>query len=255
MTDNQEPVSIHFHEVNERSPIPYYLQVIEALENALEQGVWKPNERMPSEAELCETFNVSRTVIRQALSELEYTGQVVRVKGKGTFVNDEKISKDLVQNLSGFYQDMQGKGFSFHTQVLSLETENASEEIADHLEIPPGTKVFAIERLRFVEGRPILVVKNYIPYDYCRELENADLSNQSLYKLLEDMCGQFISRGWRTIEAAAADERLARLLDYELGGALVLVESVTLTEEEKPIEYFISYHRGDRVRFEVELYR
>lgn len=255
MTDNQPTDSMRFKEVNESNPIPYYIQVIESLEAALEEGVWQAGDRMPSEAELCSMFNVSRTVIRQALSELEHAGQVVRVKGKGTFVNDEKISKDLVQSLSGFYQDMKDKGFSFHTEVLSSEIREATEEIAQHLDIPVGTRVFSFERLRFVEGKPILVVKNYIPYDYCPQLENVDLSNQSLYKFLEDACGLFVARGWRTIEAASADERLTRLLDYELGGALVLVESVTFTQDEKPIEYFISYHRGDRTRFEVELYR
>jgi GntR family transcriptional regulator len=92
--------------VDQNSPIPYYVQVKEALRQRIQQGEWMRGDQLPVDLELCQMFGVSRTVIRQALNELVNEGLVIRRKGKGTFVAEPKIGESLVQKLTGFYQDM-----------------------------------------------------------------------------------------------------------------------------------------------------
>ena len=237
------------------SNIPYYIQLIEVLKEKISQGDWKPGDQIPSEPELCESYGVSRTVVRQALGEIELEGLIVRRKGKGTFVAEPKINESLAQKLTGFYQDMVERGHKPITRVLEHRVVPANKKVADYLGIEPETALIEIKRLRFVAEEPIVVVTSYLPYHLCPALANADLTNQSLYKFLEQECGLMIARGRRTIEAVAANEYEAELLQIDRGAPLILLNSVSYLEDGTPIEYYHAVHRGDRSRFEVELVR
>lgn len=241
--------------IDKHSHLPLYFQLAEYLRNAIENGRWQPGERIPSETELCQAFDVSRTVVRRAVQELEYDGLLYREQGRGTFVSQPKISESLMQDLSGFYEDMVAKGLTPETKVLKQEVEPATKKVADFLRIEPGDKVITIDRLRSVHSEPILLVTTYIPYDICQELLEEDLSTQSLYALLENKYGLELAHGRRTIQAVAANQYESQLLGIEEGSPLVLLDSVSYLEDGRPIEYFHAVHRGDRSRFEVELVR
>jgi GntR family transcriptional regulator len=237
------------------SHIPYYAQLIEIIRDIIESEKLKPGDQLPSEPELCETYGISRTVVRHALSDLEFEGLIVRRKGKGTFVAGPKINESLVQKLTGFYHDMVERGLTPITQVLSQEIIGATAMLAHRLEIEEGSEVFCLERLRFLDDEPIVLVKAFLPYALCRGIEEIDFSRRSLYDTLEERFGLHIARGHRTIEAVAADERQAKLLSINPGDPVNLLESVTYLENGMPVEYYQAVHRGDRTRFEVELFR
>lgn len=241
--------------INLNSRIPYYVQMIDVIKYKINQNEWKTGEQLPSEPDLCEMYRVSRTVVRQALRELELEGLIVRRKGKGTFVTEPKINESLVQKLTGFYQDMVDRGHTPITQVLKSELEPASPKVARYLNVEPGTQVFNIERLRFIDDEPIVLVTTYLPYKLCPKLANYDLSNQSLYAVLEKEFGLELSHGRRTIEAVPANKREASLLQVEEFDPLILLDSVTYLKDDTPIEYYHAVHRGDKSRFEVELVR
>jgi GntR family transcriptional regulator len=241
--------------IHKDSPLPLYFQLKELLRQEIESGYWQPGQRIPSEAELCQAFDISRSVVRQALRELEYQGLLYREQGKGTFVAQPKISESLMQDLTGFYEDMMAKGLTQVTKVLREEVQPANKKIANYLQIEPGDQVIVIERLRSVDNEPIVLVTTYLPYNICPDLVDEDLSTQSLYALLEKKHGLELSHGRRTIEAVAANEYEARLLGVEEGVPLVLLDSVSYLRDGRPIEYFHAVHRGDRSRFEVEVVR
>ena len=237
------------------SHIPYYIQLIEALKEKISLGEWKVGDQLPSEPELCEIYGVSRTVVRQALREIELESLITRRKGKGTFIAEPKISESLAQKLTGFYQDMVERGLEPVTKVLHHEIVPANKKIADYLEIEPSTLVYEITRLRYVNEEPILLVTTYLPYELCPQLRDIDISDRSLYAFLEEECSIFISYGRRFIEAVLANETESRLLEIDIGAPLILLNSVSYLEDGTPIEYYHALHRGDRSRFEVELVR
>lgn len=241
--------------IDRSSPIPYYVQLKEALRAPIEQGIWQPGDQIPGESDLCRLFDVSRTVVRQALNELNFEGLITRIKGKGTFVAEPKISESLIQKLTGFYQDMVDRGLKPVTLVLSQQVVPATAKVAGHLGLGPGALVIDIERLRFVQDEPIVLVTTYLPYALCPRLAQADLSNQSLYAFLEKECGLVIARGRRVIEAVTASEYEAHYLQVAKGAPLILLDSVSYLADGTPIEYYRAFHRGDRSRFEVELVR
>jgi GntR family transcriptional regulator len=234
---------------------PYYVQLLEILREKISSGEWKAGDKLPSEPELCDIYGVSRTVVRQSLQELEYDGLISRRKGVGTFVAEPKIDESLIQKLTGFYQDMTSRGHLLSTQVLRNEVTDASQKVSDYLQIAPGDPVFCIERLRFVNNEPIVLVTTYLPQALCAGLERFDLSSRSLYDILENELGLELSHGRRVIEAVPANEREALLLQVEERDPMVLLNSVTYLKDGTPIEYYHAVHRGDRSRFEVELQR
>jgi len=237
------------------SAIPYYVQLIELLKEQIIMHSWKPGDQIPGEFELCMTYGISRTVVRQALQELELNGWIVRRKGKGTFIAESKINESLAQKLTGFYQDMKERGLDQITRVLHQQVIPASEKVAQYLEIPLDTTVIDIKRLRFINNEPIILVTTYIPANLCPQLAKTDLTNRSLYECLEQEFGLSIARGRRFIEAVAANEEEAKLLQVERGAPLILLDSISYLENGTPLEYFHALHRGDRSRFEIELIR
>lgn len=235
------------------SHIPYYHQLIEIIKQNIQEGVWQPGDQIPSEMELCDSFGISRTVVRQALRELETSEIIVKRKGKGTFVAKPKISEGLIQKLTGFYQDMVERGLTPVTKVLFQDVTRANDKVAEYLDVAPGTDIVEIQRLRFIHDEPIQVVTTYIPLTISPDLPNIDLTHRSLYEYLETANNIKIYRGKRYIEAVLASEEQAKLLDIDEGDPLIMLDSVSYTKSGQAVEYYHALHRGDRSRFEVEL--
>lgn len=241
--------------INRDAYIPFYIQVIDSLNAYIENNKFPPGHQLPGEAELCRSFDVSRTVIRQALKELEYKGLIYRTKGRGTFVAEPKIHESLFQELTGFYQDMEAKGHRPQSNVFKQEKIPATKKVAAYLEIEEGTPVVQIDRLRFLNQEPIVLVTTFLPFALVPELIEVDFSDQSLYAYLEEVHGIQIARGKRFLEAVPANQLEADLLRVDIGSPLILLDSVSYLADGTPMEYFHALHRGDRSRFEVELIR
>lgn len=241
--------------IDRSSYVPLYAQVQEALKEYLAHEESRPGDQLPSEPELCRLFEVSRTVIRQALRGLEAEGLIVRRKGKGTFVAQPKIGESLFQELTGFFQDMARRGHRPFSRVLRQQVIPAGPKVAAYLEVEPQTPVVRIDRLRYVKEEPIVFVTSYLPHALCPSIVEADLTERSLYELLEAEYGIVIARGRRILEAVIASEHEAQLLDTVVGSALISLDSVSYLEDGTPVEYYHALHRGDRSMFEVELIR
>jgi GntR family transcriptional regulator len=241
--------------INRDSPVPYYYQLEQALIADLEAGLYGPGDRLPGEYELCESFEVSRTVVRQALAEMEAEGWVRRRKGRGTFVAAAKTSERLFQSLTGLYEDVVGRGGELRSEVRRLERVPAPGWVAKELDLREGDPVIVLERLRFVNGVPWVVVSTYLPYGLCPELLREDMEYRSLYALLEGKYGIPIAYGRRSVEATLATGTVAEDLGIEEEGTILLLRSTSYGEDDRALEHFVAYHRGDLSRFEVNLVR
>jgi len=241
--------------IDHSSPLPYYFQLKELLIEEIKKGRLKPGQQIPSEFKLCEQFRVSRTVVRQAISSLVQNGYLNREKGRGTFVTKPKITENLFQNLTGSYEDMLTRGIKLVTKVLEQTKWEADSKILEGLRLKPGEPVIKIKRLRFINNEPIALVTTYLPYEICPSLLEEDLTNRSLYGVLEDKYSLKIANGRRSLEAVSADRQTAALLGVKVGTPLMLLNSISYLEDGRPIEYFSALHRGDRSKFVVALIR
>jgi GntR family transcriptional regulator len=241
--------------IEKESLIPYYHQLKLYILDQIESERWPPNGKIPSEAELGEHFEVSRTVVRQALKELENEGYLTSRKGKGTFVSGSKIVEGLVQNLSGFTEDMTKRGYRVTNVVLEHAVVPASKPVAKHLEIDADSPVVLIKRVRNLNGEPAALSTTWVPESLCPGLAGEDLSTRSLYDLFENKYGLRIFKGHRYIGVCLATEETARLLKVAWNTPLIEHENVSYLENGRPLEYFHALHRGDITKFEVTIRR
>jgi GntR family transcriptional regulator len=241
--------------IDKASPVPYYYQLRQLLERAVTDGSLAAGRQIPTEAGLCERFDVSRTVVRQALSDLEREGLVTRIKGKGTFVSGPKVTEHVIQTLTSFHEDRTAHGERLETKVLRLELEPVSPHVAEVLGLPETEQIVLLERLRFVNGEPLVVTTAHMPYALCAPILELDMTQRSLFETFERDLGFTLQRGTRAIEARLASREIAEHLEIQQGAPVLVLSGVTYVDDGRPIEYFVGLHRGDRSRFEVELYR
>ncbi len=241
--------------IDRSSPVPFYYQLRQILEAEIASGRIGVGGRLPSEAELCSRYGVSRTVVRQTLSDLENESLIVRFKGRGSFVAGPKTSELLVQSLTSLHEDVRARGQELETRVLRLETEPVSPYVADVLGLAPGAEIVLLERLRIVDSVPSQLTTAYLPYALCAPILEFDMSQRSLYEVLEQDLGFVLHRGRRSVESGLAGKIVAEHLAIRTNDPVLVLSGVTYLADGRPIEHFVGIHRGDRSRFDVELYR
>jgi GntR family transcriptional regulator len=240
------------HRIDRRAAIPFYHQLKEILLGNIGSG-WFAGDKLPSESELCLRYGVSRTVVRQALDEMERDGLIYKVKGKGAFVTGRKFEAGLAQRAVGFHGAMTGRGHVVTSRVLAQELVPATADVARMLELDVAEPVVALDRVRSVDDVPVQVVRAWMPHRLCRGLEDLDLQDASLYAVLDARYGLRPHHGRRTIEAIAMPAADAQLLAVPQGSPALLVDSVTRTEEGVAFEHFSAVYRGDRSKFEIQV--
>ncbi|MEE6261678.1 GntR family transcriptional regulator [Plantactinospora sonchi] len=241
--------------IDRGSPLPMYYQLKHLLVRDIERRRLQPGDRILGDHELCARYGVSRTVVRQALTDLENEGVIERVKGRGTFVAHPKTAEGLVQSLTGLFEDVAARGGHLRSEVRRAEVVPADAAVAADLGIDPGEPVIHLERLRFVDNEPWVWTVTHLPAALAPGLVEEDLTDRSLYQVLESTYGVRLVRGIRSVEAAVANTGQARLLGIRRGDPLLVLRSVSIGDSGRPVESFLALHRGDRSRFQVELNR
>ena len=237
--------------IDRLSATPMYDQLRQLIIDHIEQDGLHPGDPLPGEHRLCEQYGISRTVVRQALAQLEHEGLVERVKGKGTFVARPRTSESLVHTLVGLYDEVASRGGHVHSDILRHETIEADAEVAAALEVEEGSPIVVLTRLRHVDGDAWSLSTTWMPEAVGAVTLGEDLHETSLYRLLEEH-GIVATSGVRSAEATVATHEQAQLLGVSAGSALLRLRSVSRDASGTPIEFFIAHHRGDRSRFEFQ---
>ena len=236
--------------IDRKSPIPYYAQVKDLLSEKIESGEWLPGIKLPGEPELCRVFDVSRTVIRQALQELTHAGYLVREKGIGTFVAEPKMEHSP-SSLTSFSRLMESKGHGVETIVLDQTIISATPKAIRNLNLPPETPVVYIRRIRKVDGIPVAIHTSYLPAERFSALVNMDLTG-SLWSAILEVSGIGSAYTHDVIEATLLREDEAAHLHQEVGSPAFLMNGIAFTQEKVPFRYTQGVYRGDRINFIVD---
>ncbi|PKM95290.1 MAG: GntR family transcriptional regulator [Firmicutes bacterium HGW-Firmicutes-1] len=226
--------------------IPLYFQVKNLLVDMLVKGHLSPGDMIPTEYELCTAFNISRTTIRQALTELVQEGVFYRVKGRGTFVTQEKIHHNLCFEKSLFTNALIEKGITPSTRVLELKTIPAPIEVATSLNLPVGTDIISLKRLRYADNEPVLISHSYLPYSLCKHIYQHDLNNDSLAHVLSKSIYTKLAHTHYSLEAAIATKEDCDLLSISKTTAILFAHSLGYNKFDTPIDYTLSRYRGDK---------
>jgi len=226
--------------------------VREELELWIKEKGYKPGDKLPSEQELSEIFNVSRITIREVLRAMEEDGFVFRSQGKGTFLAERRITSILEANI-GVTEMIETMGYKSGTLRKKIKREKANLFLADKLKIEKGSEVVVIERIRTADDQPVAYTIDVIPWWILslKALNIEDLEQyESIYTFLEEGCEQIIKDSTARLFAVTCPD-IAEKLDLQKDAALFVIEQIDTDQNDQPIVYSREYFVGKFFEFKV----
>ena len=231
------------------SPVPLYFQVAAQLEQAIKDGRLGPGGRMDNEVALANQLGLSRPTVRQAIQVLVDKGLLVRKRGVGTQVVQSRIRRSV--ELTSLHDDLVRAGKHPRTKVLALALVDAAEDARDHLGIDAGSKIWTLERLRFIDDEPLALLHNIVPASVA-DLSVADLDQGGLYEALR-LAGVHMRVANQEIGARRASAREARLLEETKGAPLLTMRRTAYNDKGLAVEYGTHVYRPDLYAFQLTL--
>ncbi|HAX74002.1 MAG TPA: GntR family transcriptional regulator [Firmicutes bacterium] len=217
--------------------LPAYIKVKQLIEEEIKQLI--PNAMIKSERDLAKEYEVSRMTARKAVDELIKEGKLYRKEKVGTFVADNKLHEPM-EELVGFTSEFVNKGMKPQTKVISYEIIEATDYLANKLEIKVGEKVHRLLRVRMVDDRPMTFENTYIPLNVVKVLPNSAI-HASLYAYIMEELEIKIATGTQNVSAVKASVEVAKLLDVPLNDPLIYLELTSFLMDGKVLEYVETY--------------
>lgn len=236
------------HPTNRSNTSPLWQQVKSALSQPIYQGELGEHAQLPSEAELCLRFGVSRTVVREALAQLVNERLIYKLQGKGAFVAGRRDEQDFIGTTVGFSGELADKSKIVSHRNLRQEIALPTARMCKLLGISDDTRMVVLDRLLSVDGYPRFIVRCAMPEHFVPGLDRMPMENRSLYDTIGRQYGIKLVRAERWIEASKAGLEEASLLQVPVGSPLLGIESVGSNDRGEKIEYYTSLYLTDRSR-------
>ena len=229
---------------------PLYMQIRQMLSNDIKEGKYKPDEQIPTEAELCEIYQVSRITIRKAIEELVKDGTLTRIQRKGTFVTTNRFQNELL-SVSGFSEFSHQLGHMGNSRILRSEIIEANHDMAEQLRIEEGSPVLELERLMYVNERPLFYDLAHYPLTRFPGLEKRIDRAESIYKILKEDYGTEIDSNDKIINVIGATRELAKYLECDTGANLFRIVKTAYDAEDRPVHLSVFMCETNRVNLTV----
>jgi GntR family transcriptional regulator len=234
------------------STVPLYSQLEQALRSLIRRGYWRPGEMISSERELMQAAGVSRATVRQAISNLIRDGLLQREHGRGTFVARPKMEQE-VRSVYSFAEQMAMQGLELEDRLLQRHLVPATSELAELLAVAPNDKLIHIQRIRYLQGVPLMLDSCYVPYHLCPGLLT-DPFESPLYRMLAERYDLPPVHCTDVLEPVVANAAQAHLLGIKVGDPLMFLERVTYTRGDIPLHVAQNFIPGSRCRFRINLW-
>jgi GntR family transcriptional regulator len=236
----------------ERSPVPLYHQVYLHLVDALARGMWASGEQIPTERDLAVNFGCSLITVRRALDELVREGRLERTRGRGTFVTEPPIARNILGPI-GFADELRSLGYQPYSVVVTARAEEASPAVANALDISPRAPVYYLERVRGADGQPLVLEQVRLPAALVPGLIEREFGREaSLWDTLRDVYRRPVERYREMLSATIPTAREAELLALRSRKPAVQFEGVAFTTDDVPIELSRTVVSPERARYYVE---
>jgi GntR family transcriptional regulator len=240
-------------------PLPKYHQVYLVLREQLDEGRFAAG--VPGELHLMKEFGVGRVTVRRALAHLEAEGLVERSRGRGTVALPTPPAAPAGDappkrraRFAGLLETIVDLGLRTSVKVVQCEVLPASERVAQQLGIARGALVQKAVRVRSTRDGPLSHITTHVPQVLARGFGRRELGKTPLLMLLE-ASGVEIGRASQSISARLADVGVARLLEVEVGSALLAVQRLVFDTRDRPVQWLQGLYRPDRYQYLMQLSR
>lgn len=233
---------------------PLHKVISDWIRNEIKLGRLQIDDKIPSEHELANQFDVSRLTVRRALQTLEQDQLIFRSQGLGAFVKAPMPKKKLL-HLHSFDEDLSHAGIKPESVILSQKLEVPPYHVRSILGLDEQKKAFQLIRVRKGDGRVFAYDITWLPVFYGQLIEDKDLRFTSIYSILENEYNIPILKGCHRFDAAIADETLAEFLQVNLNTPLLMIRRASYSTGNKVVYYQERYLRTDRFAYEMQLER
>ena len=230
-----------------------YQQIADTIMEKISNGELQPGDALPSELDLKDQYGVSRDTIRQAIKSLVEEDILERIQGSGTYVKKPKVDYQVYQ-LQSFSESVADKSLPLKTDVLTFELMAADEILADIFELEEGTRLYHIERLRHIEGRPAVFEESWMPVDLFPEM-NMEILSRSKYEYVEKTKGWPIDFADEEISARTPTGKISKLLNIEEINPIICKITSTKLKDGVTFDYGVCYFHPNEYKFVSRAYR
>ena len=229
--------------------IPAYSRIHDVLKKKIDDGFWEIGQRLPSERDLADDYEVSRMTLRQAITLLVEEGILERRVGSGTYVASHRVQEKM-RGTTSFTEIVRSQGKTPSSQVVSYQRKPANETEIQQLQLKTSDYVVRMERVRYSDNMPLVFEVASIPEKLIREFKREDIAEHFFQTLTDN--GYEIGKSQQTIYAKNASERVANYLKVPKNHAVLALTQVSYFTDGRPFEYVHSQYVGDRFEFYLE---
>ena len=229
--------------------IPAYIRIHDAIKKEIDGGVWEIGQRLPSERDLADDYEVSRMTLRQAITLLVEEGILERRVGSGTYVASHRVQEKM-RGTTSFTEIVRSQGKTPSSQVVSYQRKPANDTEIQQLQLKPSDYVVRMERVRYADNMPLVFEVASIPEKLIREFKREEITEHFFQTLTDN--GYEIGKSQQTIYAKNASERVANYLKVPKNHAVLALTQVSYFTDGRPFEYVHSQYVGDRFEFYLE---
>lgn len=230
---------------------PLYIQLMNEIEENINNRVFLPGERLKSESEMAKEYGVSIITVRNAIGALVKKGLVERKHGKGSFVSKPKYTRNI-KKIQSFSEMCHQIGVEPGAKMLENKLIIPDEKISKVLEIPKGTPVVFISRLRYANNEPVVIENSYFSTKYAfllgQKFDNISLFDFIKKKLKVSVA---VSSSEKRIEICKANQKEAELLDVKKNSSMLFIKSVAYDIDNEPMYFGIQIVNGEHFSFYV----
>lgn len=225
-----------------------YVKIKDSIVEQIESGLLSPRQKLPAERKLAESFDTTRVTLREALSLLEAEGRIYREDRRGWFISPEPLKYDPTQTLN-FTNMALAQNRSPQTELIAAKGILANKQAASLLGLQPFSDVYKVDRVRYLEDRPVVFVTNYIRPELFPNLLDFDLS-KSLTDIYRDHFGMVYHKIRYRISTSSLLGDTAQALRATSGTPAMVVERINYNQHGELIDCDIEYWRHDAISIE-----
>lgn len=230
---------------------PKYRRIAVDLRERIRSGQYPGGTVLPSQRRLSEDYDVTLMTMRQALQLLEADGLIAQQPGRGTYVLPLPLSHHL-QTLRSLADELATQGVALRTDVLGRQERRLPRDVAAAIGAQPSARGLRLERLRTVEGRPVLHQVSWVPLPWGAQIRDGDFGTEPLYAALARVCGLAVARAQETLVAQGLADRLAKQVGLPAGLPVLQMQRITFDERDRPFVVDTAVVLDQRVRVVTE---
>ncbi|MEZ9398512.1 phosphonate utilization transcriptional regulator PhnR [Vibrio splendidus] len=225
-----------------------YVKIKDVIVEQIESGMLIPRQKLPAERKLAESFDTTRVTLREALSSLEAQGRIYREDRRGWFISPAPLRYDPTQTLN-FTNMALSQNRKPKTELVAAKGMLATKEATKLLNLQPFSDVYRVDRVRYLEDRPVVYVTNYIRPELFPNLLDYDLS-KSLTDIYREHFGVVYQKIRYRVSTTSLLGETAQALRATSGSPAMVVERVNYNQDGDLIDCDIEYWRHDAISIE-----